>query len=205
MISPTESPSSAAVETPPRPVRVGTWYDLTAWILLALGLLVTLSCHLTSALAFGPACVRAGAPHHEAFPGLPRGGARAKVAALVLVSAVLVAICAGIVILIIGLVQGRVGDMPALFHRMSLVVETFRDSIKSPSVKDFIPEAENLHARVVAWLHANSQRVSEYSGLTARILVHSLLGIVIGAFLCFHVPKSGGPLSTSFNAHIRRS
>lgn len=191
-------------QTIPRVVKAATRYDVAAWILLGVGLLITISYHLISALLAGLfvySLVHRITRHPQEYRVMR---SRAKMAALLLVSAVLVAFSTGLVILLIAVVQGRVGNVPELLHKMSVVVENFRDGIKSPSVKGFIPEAENLHAKVVEWLHENSRQIREFSSLTARVLIHSLLGIVIGSFLCFYVPHPAGPLAEAFKDRIGR-
>ena len=204
---PVPPPAVVAVPAPAAPHLISkpvTRCDIAAWLMMAAGLLIAVNYHLISGLLAGLfvyAVIHRITSHLQEYR-MERN--HAKVAAVLFVSVAIIAATIGIVLFLIGLVKGRVADMPEMLHKITAVVESLRGSIRSPAIEEHIPDAEKLHGHVVAWLKDYSQHWPEFTAYTGRLMVHSILGIVIAAFLCFHVPHKGGPLAMSFFERMAR-
>ena len=178
-----------------------TAYEIASWLIVASALIFILFHHLLSALLSGLFVYAMVHRIAGRLSYLKMAGHKAKLLAMLILSLAVVGLSAGIVIAVISMARGRVGDMPEMMHRMSEVVDQFRDWFTSKGIGGWIPDAETLHARALTWLHENSAGVSSKSG---TMLLHSIIGIVIGAMLSFHISLPGGPLAAAFFERVRR-
>ena len=199
-----ESPAPPA--PPPSIYQPARWTgcELTAWIVVGLGIFFTLYHNLLAALLAGLfvySLVHRIAGHLTDYKV---EGGRAKVFAMLIVSVLLVGISTVIVLALIGLVRGRIGDLPQMIQQITGIVEHFRPWFDRRGIGEKIPDAQHLHTMILHWLREHSAAIQKFRDDTPGIALHALIGILIGSLLSFHTAHSTGPLSAAFFERCRR-
>jgi len=115
-----------------------------------------------------------------------------------------------LVLLLIGFVRGRIGDLPALFEKVADSVAHVRSQLESwglrlPVLEDLV-DAERLQDAVVSWLRAHSVLLSHAGGEAGRFVVHTLIGGALGFLVFFGHPQApeGRPLALALEERVRR-
>jgi predicted PurR-regulated permease PerM len=176
---------------------------------MAVGLLFVLSFHLVPALLAGLLVNSLLHRLARRLTGrrLPHGAARWVAASLVALGAL--GIATAVVLLAIGLVRGRAGDVPALFERMAQVLDETRlwlEARGGPSlIPDALSDAESLKGAFAAWLRAHAAGLQKASGELGRTLLHVAIGMAIGLLVFFrHAAPAEGPLARALTERLRR-
>ncbi len=195
-------------ENPATPARA-TPAERAAYALMAAGLLAVLHYHLVAALLAG---LLVHALLHRLtgqIAGRIVSHAAAKVFAASLMGLFAAAIATGAVLLLVGLVRGRVGDLPAVFEKMAEVLDETSLWLAQRGGPPLIPEAardaEQLKEAVVEWLRTHARQVQGAGGTLGRIILHAAFGIALGLLVFFHRPlPSAGPLAHALAGRVRR-
>jgi len=121
-----------------------------------------------------------------------------------------VAATTGLVLLLVGFVRGRIGDLPALFQKMADIVDQARNQlrdmgIEAPVLDELLGDGK-LQAALSEWLRSHSAWLTRIGGELGRFLLHALMGLVVGLLTFFHRPGSGSPgqLGSALLERIRR-
>ncbi len=141
---------------------------------------------------------------HALTVRLARGAlshSRAKIVAAVLLGLVIVGAVAGVSVLLVAFLQGRVGDLPALLDRMAAILESVRDRLGATS---WIPAAEDLRGVITAGLREHARELRQLGSDVGRVLLHVLVGIVIGALASFDTRRPAAPLPRALAQSGRR-
>lgn len=184
---------------PPLPSPVTSLATRSDYLALAaaIGLMIaSLSLHLLSALI-------AGLLMHELVLSLSRrlkvanrSHGASKVLALVLLSAILIAVLSfGVVNFVNFLRHGADG----LLGRLAEALDTSRDRLPS-WLGNFVPtDVAELQSGAVAWLREHSSTLQGVGTSFGRVLAHILIGMIIGAMLAMREPLADnsqrGPLA----------
>ncbi len=178
-------------------------YELAAWILAACALVAAIELRLLPALLSGLLTfelVHVLAPRLR----LGRGGA-AKLAAVaviaVAVAALLTALALGIVAIM------RSGHLPTLLQRMADILEQSRARLPEWIVGGMPSDADAVKDAAIDWLHENAAELRHIGGEVGTLLVHLLIGIVIGVLVSLREARpvnEGGPLARALGERVTR-
>ncbi len=178
-----------------------TPYEIAAWTILALGLFFTLYHHLLAALLAGLIVYSTVHRISGHLGHLKMEGQKAKWVAVGIISLILVGVSTGIVLGLIALVRG---GLPELMEKMTAILKSLKVWFTTKGIGEWIPEPEKAHERIVEWFEKNTEKLKEIGGLTVGIMIHAIVGIVIGAMLSFHTEPPAGPLSAAIFERVRR-
>ena len=165
--------------------------------------LAAISLHLVPALLGGlliHALVRTLAPRLERH--LSTHGARVAVVALL--AFVLVAAVGALIVGMLAFFHGDVGSLSALMQKMADVLESSRSWL--PDWIDVYLPADRieLQASAAAWLRQHAGELQLFGQETVRGLVHTVLGMVIGALVALRETDGQrplGPLASNLAGH----
>lgn len=181
-------------------------YDIAAWVLAGLALLLILKLHLLSALIAGLLVfelVHVVAPWIRAMH-LDRNRRLAVVALLAVLIATLIAL---MVAGLIAFFRSDAGSVAALLQKMASIIEDARGRLPE-WIAAYLPyDTEAMQAAIVAWLRSHAGELSGYGETAARVLAHILIGLVIGALISLREAGASermGPLARSLAARAGR-
>lgn len=187
-----------------------TGFEIAAWIVVAFAIVFAMHHHLLSAILSGLLVYSMvhRIARHLTERELARGWT--MLAAVLIFSGITIVVASGIVIALIGMLKGHVGDIPEMMAKITRDVESFHDWFVS---RTWIPHADTLYDHLIKvlkehsdeWTKAGSMRGTEALESTGRMLLHAVIGIVIGTLLAFQPDhEAHGPLSGAFFERIRR-
>lgn len=179
---------------------------LAAWLLTGLSLLLVLRLHLLPALLAGLLIYQL---VHLTAPLLARRltSQRAKLAAVALLTALLVG---AVVLAITGIVaffRSDAGSLPLLVGKMAEILEGSRQSLPD-WMTSWAPEnVDALKATLIHWLRSHGGELQLVGKETARGLAHILIGLVVGAMLALREATSDrtmAPLAVALTDRAHR-
>jgi predicted PurR-regulated permease PerM len=167
------------------PVPPATRFEIAAWILAGAALVFVFERHLVSALLAGllVQLILDTIARHLRGPRLSHGVAKAISVALLGLVAASVTVAA--VILVLGLLRGRLGDLPALFEAMADALEKIHARLGAAGFLVPALDAEQLRLLVTERLRLHATALGEAGGEMGRVLVHTLLGILVSLLVFF--------------------
>jgi len=184
-----------------------TGVEKAAWAMVAGGLVFVFHFNLVPALAAGLlvyALLRK-MTHHLHGPRLSQGAAKFLAAALFGLLATGLTVLA--VVFIVGLVRGHLGDLPLLFQKMADVLDQSRGQLEKfgVTIPDTLVDADEMQAAVSTWLREHSKELTHTGTEAGRMLLHAVMGIVLGLLSFFHHPhESPGPLAVALAERLLR-
>jgi predicted PurR-regulated permease PerM len=185
--------------TPLRTLR----YDIAAWIVAAVLLVLTLRLHLLPALLAGLLVYEL--VHVIALRVTFRTGG--KLAAVGLIATLIVGLLVALMFGIAAFVQSDAGSLPRLLQKLAEIVETSRGKLPD-WILDYVPgDPDALKEVSMAWLREHSSELRLAGGEIGRVFVHILIGMVIGAMISLREAgdrHAGGPLAVALGERARR-
>jgi predicted PurR-regulated permease PerM len=158
-------------------------YDVAAWLMAALALWLVLGLHLLSGLLSGLMVYEL---VHVLAPRLYLGSRRhdkRKLAAVALVTAVVVVSFTALIFGAVAFFRSDAGSLPVLLQKMAEIIEGSRARLPDWA-REYMPDdAEGLKLAVVVWLREHAGEVQLAGRQAGLILVHILIGMVIGALV----------------------
>lgn len=140
-------------------------------------------------------------------PRLSHGAA--KVVSLALAGLVAGGAVVGGLLLLVGFVRGRVGDLPLVFAKMAEALDSARSGLDRlgfsnvllPEVAD---DAAAIKSAAVEWLQAHATELKSFGAEAGRALVHVLMGVVVGLLVFFrhHESVPDRPLARALHDRI---
>jgi len=178
-------------------------YDIAAWVVAGVLLVAMLVLGLLPALLAGLLVYEL---VHVIAPRLPiaRGGA-GKLAAVALLVVLVVAALAAILIGVITLL--RHSDLPMLLQRMAEILDETRARLPDWIVAGIPADADDMKDTAIGWLRAHAVELRHAGGEAGRVVVHILIGLVIGAMVALRGARAkgdGGPLARALGERARR-
>jgi len=177
--------------------------DIAAWVTAGLLLVLTLYLHLLPALLAGLLVYEL--VHVIAARITARTGG--KVAAVGLLATLIVGLLVAMMFGIVEFVRGDAGSLPRLLLKLAEIVEDSRNKLPS-WILDYVPgDAETMKAAAIAWLREHATELRLVGGDIGRVLVHVLIGMVIGAMVSLNEASGRverGPLTTALAERARR-
>ena len=178
--------------------------EKAAWLLMAAGILFVLHYQLVSALLAGLLAHALIRTLTSRLTGKRFTHTRARIIAAALVGLAAATLAAGMILLLIALIKGRLGDLPSLFHKMAEIVENARNWIKADWIPEAAGDADQLRASLAEWLRDHAQELQKAGGETVRTIFHTVVGIVVGALVSFQIEVSEGPLTQALFERVRQ-
>jgi predicted PurR-regulated permease PerM len=182
--------------------------EIAAWLIAAVLLVLVLRLHLLSALFAGLLVYEL---VHILVPGLHLGrvaGKRAKLMAVALLAAVIVALLTLVVFWGVAFFKGSAENLPLLVKMMADILEGSRVWLPQELERYLPADIEQMKLGVADWLrqHAADLRVAGQE--TLRTVAHMLIGMVIGAMISLHdarrSPGEGQPLAGALAERVQR-
>lgn len=180
----------------------GPRLTLASYVLAALALLLTLELHLLPALLAGLlvyALVNLLAPPLQRH--LP--GTRAHALIVALLGIVVVGILTVAIIGAITFMRSEIGNPSLVFEKLMPLVDRARAQLP-PFIVDHLPDSiDDLRTSAIDWLRLHAAQLQLAGTTAARVIVHLLIGMVLGAMIALAsaLPRQyGGPLVEAFIA-----
>jgi len=168
-------------------------YDIAAWLLVGLGLVVVLKFHLLAALFSGLLVFELVHVLVPVFRLSQLAGRWAKLLAVALLTVLVVGLLTLLILWGAALLRNGSDNLPQLVATMAVIVEESRELLP-PLVEEHIPlNIEEMQSAVAGWLRAHSGELRVVGQETLRTVAHMLIGMVIGAMLALReaLPSQG--------------
>lgn len=181
--------------------------DLITLAVTAALMILTLSLHLLSALI-------AGLLVHELVHSLARqlrvtslDRDSAKIIAVGLLTAIVVAIVTGAIFGLISLMRHGSDSLPALFSKLAEALDSSRGHLPYWLVASLPADASEIRGDIVAWLRDHSSILQGVGKSFGRGFAHILIGIIVGAMLALRDTSAvteRGPLAEAITERAGR-
>lgn len=162
-----------------------------SWVLAGLGLYLVLKLHLLPVLVAGLlvfALVDSLAPPLQRL--LPGTGARTALVALlgiVVVGSLTLAVFG-----VIAFLRSEMGNPTLVFQKLMPLVERARGQLPQ-IVVDYLPDTiDDLRADALEWLRQHAAQLQGAGQAAARVIVHLLIGMVLGAMVALAEARTDG-------------
>lgn len=133
------------------------------------------------------------------------GSQRARMIAVALLGSLIVASLSVLIWGLISFLRSDIGNLQTLFQRMADIIEASRDEIPV-WLRDNLPEsAEALREMLTTWLREHATQAQNIGKETGRIIVHLLIGMVIGAMTALYNTRAIAnyrPLALALHARV---
>src|SRR5262249_30057108 len=182
-------------------------YDIAAWILTGVALVLILSLHLLPALLAGLLVYEL---VHLLAPRLQVVRIHQEYGKLVVVALLATVVVLGIVFAIIGIMaflHSEAGNLPRLLKQMADILDSWR-AVLPTAVSEYLPEdIDDLKDLLVEALRGHAGALQKLGAETGRTGAHVLIGLGIGALIALHEAHAGealGPLAQSLQERAVR-
>ncbi len=200
-VGPPPEPYAAPPAGTGSPSSPATGPERAAWLLMGAGLWFILYFKLVPALVTGLGVYTLIHALTARLAGGALSHSRAKIVAVAVLGVVIVGGVAGLSLLLVAFLKGRLGDLPALLDKMAAVLEGVRDQWGG---SPWIPAAEDLRGAVIAGLREHARELQRVGGDVGRVLLQALVGIVIGALVSFETRRPQTPLLLALAERVQR-
>ena len=164
--------------------------EIAAWILMAAALVLVLRLHLLAALLSGLLVFQL---VHIIAPRLKQRffGQRHRMVAVGLLASLIVGLIIAAIFGLLAFMKTDSGGLAGLVHKMGDILETARGTLP-PWMVDYLPDTvDDMRTAMAEWLHDHAAELRLAGAETARIFVHILVGMIIGAMLALHEAVDG--------------
>ena len=182
-------------------------YDIAAWLLAGVALVLVLLLHLLPALLAGLLVyelVHILAPRLRIVRIHRTQGKLVAVAILALGVALLITLA---VVGIVAFFHSEVGNIPALLQHLADTIDKWR-TVLPAGVVQFLPEdIDDLRETLAPWLREHAGALQHAGAEVARTFAHIFIGLGIGALVALHdaqPPEALGPLARALQERARR-
>ena len=174
-------------------------FEVAAWVLTALALLYVLQLHLLPALLAGLLVYELVAMLAPRFVSGKLSHSRAKIVVVALITTAVLGLAIAAVSGVVLFMRGEYGNLSALLNKMAEAVENSRNALP-PALAQWLPQGDEAQIReiIVQWLRGHAEQIRQFGGTAGRVLVHIIIGLIIGAFVALKegLPKHQlGPLA----------
>jgi len=184
-----------------------TRLEIAAWVVTGLGLILVLSLHLLTALLGGLLVYEI---VHVLARRLPLGRFSSTGSRLVAVGLLATLIIAAITVAVIGGVayfRSDTGGVTGLMKRLAEILESSRAYLPPWMASQLSPDADGLKNDAVTWLRSHAADLESMGREFGRILLHLVVGMIIGAMISLHDVLPDQPLrpfAAALLARVRR-
>lgn len=157
-------------------------YDIAAWILVGILMMLVLFYHLLPALLAGLLVyelVHILTPFIEQkFPG-----ARAKIIAIALLTFIVVGLLTMAGAGLVAFLRSDAGSVTELLARMAQIIEDSRKVLPVWILEHLPPDAITFQVKATAWLREHADDLQVVGKEAGRITVHILIGMIVGGMI----------------------
>jgi predicted PurR-regulated permease PerM len=197
----------ASPESLPKPSASPSPSEIASWILAGLSLFLVLYLHMLAALIGGLAVFELVHILARRLPFIRGRRENGKLLAVGLLAVVIVTLLSLSIGGIIAFLRGSHGSLPHLLDKMADVLDTWRSQLPG-WLADQIPDnIDDLKNQGVSWLREHAGEVQRFGADIGRILVHALIGMVVGAVISLHEARPSGnraPLALALTERASR-
>jgi len=196
-------------DAPPAPAGPTTRVEVAAHVLIALALLFLFLFHLVPALVAGLLVHAILQKTARVLRGPRVSHGVAKWLALLIVGLLASGAVTLLVLIMISVLRGHSGDLPALFQKMAEALEQTGTRLRSMGLgtrwMESLSTAEDVKAAVTDWFREHSDELKKTGGEVGRLFVHCIMGMLVALFVFFR-PHDGSPrpLAAALAERIRR-
>ncbi len=180
-------------------------YDIAAWVIAGVLLFLSLYLRLVPALLAGLLVYEL---VHVIAARIPlRRAGRDKVAAVALLTVVVVMLLGLILLGVVALLQSEHASFARLLQKMAEIIDGSRGKLPPWLVTALPGDTDSLEATITQWLREHAAELRLYGGEVGHSIVHVLIGMVIGAIASLGeaLPaESHGPLARSLGERAKR-
>jgi predicted PurR-regulated permease PerM len=160
-----------------------TRYQIAAWLLMAAGILLTLFLHLLPTLLAGLLVVQL---VHLLAPRIAIGKLShtwSKVLVISLITLIVLGVLGGVTTGVILYLRSE-GGLTGLLTKMAEIIENSRQLLPAWAGQ-WLPQGDGsvIRASMVEWLRTHAQDIRQWGGNAGRMLLHVIIGIIIGSFI----------------------
>jgi predicted PurR-regulated permease PerM len=173
---------------------------------MAAALVLVLRLHLLSALLAGLLVFQL---VHIIAPVLQRTffGRRHRMVAVALLATFIVGAITAAIVGLYAFTRTDEGGLAGLLHKMAEILDSARGSMPEWLV-DYLPDTvDDMRTAMSRWLHDHAAELRLAGAETARIVVHIVVGMIIGAMLALHEAVDGTaekPLASALSTRALR-
>ena len=186
-----------------RPAKPALRHEVAAWILAAAVLVGVIVVGLLPALLAGLLVFEL---VHVIAPRLRFGRTGAgKAAAVALLAMAVALILAGLLFAGIAVLHSE--GLPTLLQKMADILDQSRGKLPDWILSTLPPDADAWKDMAIRWLHENATELRHLGGEVGRVIVHILIGLIIGAMVSLGEARpaaAGGPLAVAMGERARR-
>jgi len=157
-------------------------YDVTAWILVGIFMVLVLIFHLLPALLAGLLVyelIHILTPYIEQkFPG-----SRAKIIAIALLTMIIVGLLTLAGAGLVAFLRSDAGSVTELLARMAQIIEDSRNLLPVWILEHLPPDAITFQVQATSWLREHADDLQVVGKEAVRITVHILIGLVVGGMI----------------------
>ncbi len=181
-----------------------TPYQIAAWLMMAAGLVFTLTFHLLPALLSGLLVVQL---VHLLAPRFVIGRLDhtwAKVLVVSLITLVVLGVLGGFSTGVILYLRTE-GGLAGLLTKMAEIVENSRQLLPVWAAA-WLPQGDGsvIRADLVEWLRTHALDIRKLSGDAGRVLLHFIIGLIIGSFIALRQARPHQTLAPMAQAMCER-
>ena len=167
----------------PSSIAPATRFEIAAWLMMATGLVLTLMLHLLPVLLAGLLVVQL---VHLLAPRFVIGRLDhnwAKVLVVSLITLIVLGALGGLVAGVILYLRTE-GGLAGLLTKMAEVIENSRQLLPVWAA-EWLPKGDKtgIRADLVEWLRTHALDIRKLSGDAGRVLLHFIIGLIIGSFI----------------------
>ena len=182
-------------------------FEIAAWLLMAAGLVLTLSLHLLPALLAG---LLVSQLVHLLAPRFVIGRLDhtwAKVLVVSLITLVVLGVLGGATAAIVLYLRTE-GGLAGLLSKMAEIIENSRELLPLWAAA-WLPQGDEsvIRQALVDWLRVHAQDIRKLSGDAGRGLLHFIIGMIIGSFVALREARprrSLAPLAEAMYERVTR-
>lgn len=190
--------------TTPPPV---TRYQIAAWLMMAVGLILTLTLHLLPIFLSGLLMVQLVHMFAPRFVIGKLSHTWSKVMVVSLVTLVVLGALGGATAGVILYLRTE-GGLAGLLTKMAEIIENSRELLPAWAGQ-WLPQGDENMVResLVEWLRVHALEIRKFSGIAGRALMYVIIGLIIGSFIALReaTPSHGlAPLAQAMCERISR-
>ena len=180
-------------------------YQIAAWVLMAVGLLLTLLLHLLPALLAGLLVVQL---VHMLAPRFVTGRLShnwAKVLVVSLITLIVLGALGGFTAGVLVYLRTE-GSLTGLLTKMAEIIDSSRGLLPQWAIP-WMPQGNQSVIRValVDWLRSHALEIRKLSGDVGRTLLHFIIGLIIGSFIALREARPHQTLAPLAQALCERA
>jgi len=160
-----------------------TRFQIAAWLMMAAGLLLTLTVHLLPALLSGLLVVQLVYLLAPRFVIGRLDHNWAKVLVVSLITLIVLGALGGFTAALILYLRTE-GGLAGLLTKMAEIIENSRQLLPAWAA-EWLPQGDKsgIRAGLVEWLRIHARDIRLLSGHAGRVLLHFIIGLIIGSFI----------------------